>query len=174
MSHHRLTALIYAVLASSPLLACSEQSLIGPGAALDGTVDPSLRLAAVPGSYALDFSMSGPELILTAHVEDHLGNPAEGGVVTFQYCSLKGRPRNDISQPDEAPISACADGSARWVTLGRIGIEEPIDPQQSPTGNASLNFGVVQVVNIIGFRYRYDGQRSGIADATSAPEDWIR
>ena len=116
------------------------------------------------GLYNLSFQFSG-ELVLDAHVTDNEQNPALDGVVIFDYCSFKGLPRNDISQPDEAPISACADGSGRWV---RLRARVPVS-----NGHALLNFGVVQVVNVIGFRGRYT-RGSEIADSPFGPVDWIR
>ena len=117
------------------------------------------------GSYALNFFFNG-ELVLGAHVEDSQGNPATDGVVVFQYCSYRGVRRNDITQPDEAPSSACADGSARWVNLrARITVNED--------GDAFLNFGLIEVVNVIGFRYKYS-RGTGIADWVTDPEDWVR
>jgi hypothetical protein len=125
-------------------------------------------LAAPPekeaGTYELTFLWSSPELILWAHIESASGN-APDGVVVFQYCSYKGLPPNDITQPDEAPSSACADGSGRWRNLGRVDV--------GANGDAFWNFGAIQVVNIIGFRYLYS-RGSVVANATTDPEDWIR
>jgi Tol biopolymer transport system component len=45
-------------------------------------------------------------VILHAHIEDSTNNPANRGSVVFQYCSLKGRPPNDIDRVDEAPRAA--------------------------------------------------------------------
>jgi hypothetical protein len=130
------------------------------------SASPAALAQPVPGSYELTFNFD-VELILKAHIEDHLGNPASGGLVVFQYCSYKGLPPNDITQPDEAPSSACADGSATWVTLARV-------PVNSVSGEALLNFGVVSVVNVIGFRFRYLGQGTGIANSLIDPVDWVR
>jgi len=119
----------------------------------------------VVGTYDLNFFFSG-ELILGAHIEDDQGNPATDGVVVFQYCSLLGQPRNDITQPDETPSSACADGSGRWVSLRpRISV--------NAEGDALLNFGSISVVNVIGFRYKYT-RGSEVANAVTVPEDWVR
>ena len=125
-------------------------------------------LAAPPekevGTFDLNFLFSG-ELVLWAHIESASGN-APDGVVVFQYCSYKGLPPNDITQPDEAPSSACADGSGRWRNLNaRIEVDA--------NGDAFLNFGLVQVVNIIGFRYTYS-HGSVIAKAVTDPENWVR
>jgi hypothetical protein len=146
------------------LVSCSSDSALEPA-----TVPERLEQLSAPGvagSYELSFSFDG-ELTVTAHVEALAsGEAAEGGAITFQYCSLKGVPRFDATQPDEAPSSACADGSGKWVTLGRV----PIDPT---TGDASLFFGTVQIVNIIGFRARYTSQNSGIASG-EVIADWVR
>jgi hypothetical protein len=142
-------------------VACSDTSPVA-----SGTTEPSFLSAPEPGSYDLGFLWNGIELTLLAHVEDAAGTPATGGAVVFQYCSYKGLPPNDITQPDEAPSSACADGSGTWVTLARVVV--------NGSGDAALNFGAITVVNVIGFRYRYVGQGSGIANGTSEPEDWTR
>jgi hypothetical protein len=92
-------------------------------------------------------------------------NPAADGVVVFDYCSYKGIPRYDITQPDEAPSSACADGSGKWV---RVSTPVPVS-----NGHALLNFGDVLVVNVIGFRYKYS-RGTEIANSLVGPVDWIR
>lgn len=86
--------------------------------------------------------------------------------MVFQYCSYKGLPMNDITQPDEAPSSACADRLGSWKTLARVPV--------TGSGDAALGFGAITVVNVIGFRYRYLRQGSGIANWTTQPEDWTR
>jgi hypothetical protein len=148
-----------------PLLAsCSSDSVLDAPTMPDHLVQ--LSAPAVAGFYQLSFSFDG-ELTVTAHVEALAsGEAADGGAITFQYCSLKGVPRFDPTQPDEAASSACADRSGKWVTLIRV----PIDPT---TGNASLGFGTVETVNIIGFRARYTSQNSGIASG-QVIADWIR
>jgi hypothetical protein len=120
----------------------------------------------VEGVYDLLFDYStGSELVLDARITDKALNPAMDGVVTFDYCSYKGVPRYDISQPDEAPSSACADGSGKWV---RVSTPVPVN-----NGHALLNFGTVQVVNVIGFRYKYS-RGSEIANWIIDPVDWVR
>ena len=149
--------------------ACSHELPVTPSdapALVPTFVEAAVPLAqAIPGQYDLDFEFD-VELILHAHVSDFEGTPAAGGSVHFQYCSYKGGPPNDIESPDEAPSSACADGSGTWANVGRVGVDA--------AGDASLNFGVVSVVDVIGFRYRYVGQGSGIANWTTEPEDWTR
>jgi hypothetical protein len=118
------------------------------------------------GLYELNFSFTQfNDLVLDAHITDQALNPALDGVVVFDYCSLKGVPRFDISQPDEAPISACADGSGKWIRLTR--------PVPVSNGHALLDFGLVQVVNVIGFRYSYS-RGTVIANGSIDPVDWIR
>jgi hypothetical protein len=85
--------------------------------------------------------------------------------VIFQYCSYKGLPPNDIARADEAPTAACEDGSATWANLPR-GV--PVNA----SGDAYLDFGVVMIPRTVGFRFRYLGQGSGIANGVSAPEDF--
>jgi hypothetical protein len=120
----------------------------------------------VTGLYELTFVFDG-RLILVAHIEDNVGNPAAGGAVVFQYCSYKGLPTDDITQPDEAPSSACSDGSAIWRNL----VRRQVDPT---SGDALHDFGPILVVNTIGFRYRYIGQGSGIQNQLIEPVDWVR
>ena len=116
------------------------------------------------GTYDLDFLWNG-ELVLWAHIEGASGD-ATDGVVVFQYCSYRGLPPNDIAQPDEAPSSACADGSGRWRNLtARVEVDA--------NGDAFYNFGAVQVVTVIGFRYSYS-RGSVIENAVTDPEDWFR
>jgi len=123
----------------------------------------------VAGVYDLSFFVNEVgELILRAHIAraDDPDVPATDGVVVFQYCSLVGVPHNDITQPDEAASSACADGSGHWLNLrARVPVRSD--------GDALLDFGLVRVVTVIGFRYKYSGG-SEIADAVTDPEDWFR
>jgi hypothetical protein len=132
---------------------------------------------AAAGSFQLSFFANGlipvssltvfQELILGAHVADASGAPAQGGSVTFQYCSLKGGPPNDINRADEAPSAACATRDASWANL----ISVPVDG----SGNAYMNFGFVSIPRTVGFRFKYTGQGSGIANGVSAPSDftWV-
>src|SRR5262245_21566510 len=168
MVRPNLATLPFVVTAAIMSIACSGESPIGPVTTSDGLQAVTVLSQGVAGSYGLSFSLnSGGELILTAHVQALVsGAPAQGGAVTFQYCSFPGRP-NDITQPDEAPSSACADGSASWAHLARV----LVNPA---TGDASLDFGLVRVVNTIGFRGHYTSQNSGIASGDIEPVDWVR
>jgi hypothetical protein len=184
----RRTTLAPIVLAliSAASVACSR-SPVSPTAVArqaenDGTPmiaeSSSAEARAMSGSYQLQFldsslqpitvlPVSDGELILGAHVTDGAGNPAQGGRVIFEYCSLKGAPPHDITRPDEAPLSACADGSATWASLAGIDVNQ--------AGNAYLDFGVVLIPRTVGFRYRYLGQGSGVANGVSSPADftWV-
>jgi hypothetical protein len=142
----------------------------------------SLAAQPVPGSYELSFLNSAlepvsslpvctqsacEELILKAHIEDGSGVPAQRGVATFQYCSLKGLPPNDITRADEAPSAACETGAGTWANLAGLKVNE--------SGDAYLDFGVVLIPRTVGFRFRYIGQGGGVANGVSAPMDftWV-
>lgn len=154
------------------LVACSDQSLVTP------TISAPAEVRAVgtacTGCFQLSFFTNGlvpvtsltvfQELILGAHVTDASGVPAQGGSVTFQYCSLKGGPPNDINRADEAPSAACETRDASWANL--VGV--PVDA----FGNAYMNFGLVRIPRTVGFRFKYTGQGSGIANGTSAASDF--
>ena len=101
----------------------------------------------------------GNELILKAHVEDSSGQPARQGSVIFQDCLVRGEP---------APSTACVSGPGTWSHIITI----PIDMN----GNAEVDFGFVAHPRTIGFRFRYIGQRSGIANGESTPMDvtWVQ
>ena len=193
MSHRNFTVFLAALGLAS--VGCSTQSPLAPGTAGDEvprlsvmpassgrtSADTSVALHAastVPGSYELFFLSGGQivptlpvcgpsscqELTLRAHVESSFG-PAELGAVTFQYCSLKGGPRNDISRPDEAPSSACeVDGTGRWANLLSMKVNE--------SGDASMNFGFVRLPRTVGFRFRYSPQGGDIAAGVSPAEDF--
>ena len=142
----------------------------------------------VPGAYELSFfkvenlvglvpvsslSVCTPsvceELILGAHVEEQSsGLPAQGGAVTFQYCPYKGLPPNDITRADEAPTAACDNGLATWKDLHAV-------LKVNESGDAYLDFGIVLIPRTVGFRFRYFGQGSGVANGMSLPKDftWV-
>jgi hypothetical protein len=159
------------------LVACSDQTPVASTIGPDAPAGVRVIGGAAIGSFQLSFFTHGlepvssltvfQELILGAHVMDASGAPAQGGSVTFQYCSLKGGPPNDINRADEAPSAACATRDASWANL--IGV--PVDA----SGNAYMNFGLVQIPRTVGFRFKYTGQGSGIANGTSAPSDftWV-
>jgi hypothetical protein len=107
------------------------------------------------------------ELVLGAHIESSSGVPAQRGAVSFQYCSFKGLPPGDITRADEAPSAACDSGLAVWKNL--------VNVQVNASGDAYMDFGIVQIPRTVGFRFRYQAQGSGVANGVSAPTDftWI-
>ena len=139
--------------------------------------------ATIPGIYELSFIASqggvlvpvvslpvlSQELILMAHVEDTNGNPAQAGTVTFEYCSYKGGPPNDINRADEAPKEACDAGIATWDRLARRNIAGSCPSSLGP-GNACLNFGIVRIPRDVGFRFKFAGPRRGGVDSGMSDE----
>ena len=92
------------------------------------------------------------ELILKARVTDALGQPAQAGSVTFEYCSRTGGPPNDITRADETPMAECAAGTARWRSLWSLTVNQ--------LGEATMNFGFVQIPRTIGFRFIVPGNQN--------------
>jgi hypothetical protein len=145
-------------------------SLAGLGAAIANPSVTALAAQPVQGIYEISFfadTLEGlvpltnnslpvlTELVLKAHVEDTSGHPVKRGSVIFQDCLLKGNP---------APSAACVSGSGAWSHL----ITLPIDQ----FGNALVDYGFVSTPRTtIGFRFRYIGQGSGIANSPSASGD---
>lgn len=165
---------IFATCTTVATLACSELTTVAPSVALDAGREANAQAQTVSGCYGLSFFNSSlqpvstlvvlQELVLKAHVDDCSGNAAQGGSVTFQYCSLKGGPPNDITRADEAPSAACATGEGRWARLTTV--------QVNASGDALMNFGFVQIPRTIGFRFKYQAQGSGIASGFSDPADF--
>lgn len=168
------------------LCACADRSPVAPSAPVDAAGDASARASAsTPGRYELSFyadriggwvpvtsmPVLSDELILAAHVTTIAGVAATSGTVTFEYCSYNGLPPNDITRADEAPLEACADGSANWARLTSIGLDAPGCPQLGP-GYACMDFGIVRIPRKVGFRFRFSAQRSGIASGTSIPQNF--
>ena len=85
----------------------------------------------------------------------------------FEYCSYGGRP-NNIENADEAPLSACQDGTADWRRLGSSRLDD-----NSCTGlDAGYTchfFGVVRIPRSIGFRFR-DVPQGGLIDEGGSAE----
>lgn len=177
MSYRFFTSLIAAV-----IVACSVHSPVQPSTlALGRTTVPTSQ--GVPGFYELSFLKSpggqpidstlfvGEELVLKAHVTDSGGFDAQKGSVTFQVCSRGGR---SLSM-DPAPSGDCdVEGTATWRSLITMKVDVGTCPGLGP-GYACVDFGLVQHPRTIGFRFRYAGQGSGIANAISQPKDasWI-
>jgi hypothetical protein len=183
-----MSRFLVALFSALSVAACSSQSPVTPSAAPVAEGSLSARGSqAAPGIYELSFhawlggvlqevsslSVGSQELILRAHVTDSSGAPAQRGTVTFEYCSYKGLPSNDITRPDEAPKEACEQGSADWARLTSLPINSGC-----PTfgaGNACMNFGFVRIPRVVGFRFRYSPQGSGIAAGVSLSKDftWV-
>jgi hypothetical protein len=175
MARRNLARLLTVGFVASAVLACSDQTPVVPSA--NPGPPQEVRGVAALGSYELSFFANGlvpvatltvfQELILGAHVADGSGAPAQGGLVTFQYCSLKGGPPNDINRADEAPSAACDTRDAAWANLVSVRVDG--------SGNAYMNFGFVSIPRTVGFRFRFTGQGTGIANGTSAPKDftWV-
>ena len=110
------------------------------------------------------------ELTLKAAVTSSTGTAAQAGTVTFEYCSYKGRPPNDISRADEAPKEACEQGTATWARLRSLYVSSAC-PALEP-GYACLSFGIVRLPRDVGSRFRYASQGSGIASGTSQSKNF--
>lgn len=166
-------------------IGCADRSPAAPDSSAVVIDSVSARPGATPGRYELSFyddhiggwvpvtsmPVLTDELILAAHVTDASGNAATSGTVTFEYCSYKGLPPNDITRADEAPLEACADGSANWARLTAIRLDPQGCPQLGP-GYACMDFGVVRIPRKIGFRFGYNGVRGTIASGTSVPQNF--
>ena len=184
----KLTVIVTALLGAVSAAACSVESPVVPSPSSDIAGEQSARgTQAAPGVYTLTFNIlqngtyeevsslpvKSQELILTAYVTDAAGRPAQKGTVTFEYCSYGG-PANKINRPDEAPLEACAQGTAAWARLASISVTAGRCPRLG-TGYACVNFGVVQIPRDVGFRIGYQPQGSGIAAGMTAPENftWV-
>ena len=181
--------IVVTLFAAVSFAACSSQSPVAPTPLSAEGGDLSAKpSAAVPGVYDLAFTVwSGgvlqpvsslpvrsADLILRAYVTDSSGTPAAKGRVTFEYCSYKGGPPNDITRPDEAPKEACAQGQATWARLDSVSVGSVFCPTPG-AGYACVNFGIVSIPRAVGFRIRYEPQGSGIPAGMTAPENftWV-
>lgn len=180
MSRHNLR-LMCLVGGALTLAACSSSSPVGPSSAAGPAELASSSAHAggtggVAGIYELSFldtrgnvvttlPVLTEELVLKAHVADLLGNPAQGGSVTFQYCSYRGLPPNDITRADEAPMEACATGTASWRNL----LSSPVDQ----FGNPGMNFGFVRIPRTVGFRFTFKKGSSNVASDIGGPADFV-
>jgi hypothetical protein len=140
---------------------------------------PTYELSfCTPGQPIGSILYVGQELILHAYVADNSGTPASGGGVIFQVCTRGG----DFHQ-DPQPSSACdIDKTATWRSLHGLSKVPSVSPscleQGCPPagpGNACGFWGAVANPRTIGFRFKYLGQGSGIANDISDPKDvsWI-
>lgn len=182
--------LVVVVFAGVAFAGCSSESPLAPErprGAVAGT-SATAATASSPGTYVLSFlarvdgtlqevtslSVLSTELILKGYVTDTSGQPAQGGSVTFEYCSYKGGPPNQITRPDEAPKEACEQGTASWARLTSLSVNAVTCPLLG-SGYACMNFGVVRIPRDIGFRFRYAPQGSSVAAGTSEAKNftWI-
>jgi hypothetical protein len=179
-------SLVPIVLSLFAFAGCSNPSPVAPAAAAGGAGEVSAKpSAATPGVYTLSFMafvdrtlqevtslpVLTAELILKASVTSSTGSAAQAGTVTFEYCSYKGGPPNDISRADEAPKEACEQGTASWARLTSVSVSPGMCPVLEP-GYVCMNFGIVRLPRDVGFRFRYASQRSGIASGTSQSENF--
>jgi hypothetical protein len=113
------------------------------------------------GTYVLTIEPAGGGATLKAYVTDASGNPANSGTAVFQYCRSRGAP---------APSAECTSGSGRWAFWGRAGI---LPDGHQNEGYALMAYHLAPAPGTtIGFRFRYSGQGSGIANGTSLPVDY--
>jgi hypothetical protein len=171
---HRTLALIVRTLALIVVLIGTFVGTIAQGA------------QAIPGTYEISFFSNGQditpyltllvgdELVLQAHVTDAALVDAQRGAVTFQYCSLQGG--RSLTQTDPAPSAACdLDGTGTWISVVTFKVDAGTCPWARSPGYACVDFGAIRSPRTVGFRFRYTGQGSGIASATSAAKDvsWV-
>jgi hypothetical protein len=99
-------------------------------------------------------------VLLNAHVTDSSGTLAGSGLLIFQDCLLKGIP---------APSIECDSGSGLWSHIQTVRIIEPVPI--SDRVDIRIAYGIVSTPQTIGFRFRYLGQGSGIANGISNSMD---
>lgn len=173
------------VLSVFAVAGCANPSPLPPAAAPAGARELSAKpSAAAPGVYTLTFMalvdgtlqevvslpVETAEVILKASVTSSTGTAAQAGTVTFEYCSYKGRPPNDITRADEAPKEACEQGTATWARLRSLYVSSEC-PLLEP-GYACTTFGVVHLPRDVGFRFRYASQGSEIPSGTSPSKNF--
>lgn len=162
MTHHRLTHRILPVLAACACVAWLVQSPVAASATPDTSPHVTMATRSVAGTYTMLFrpTISGLGVTLDAYVTDASGAPAQAGAATFEVCSLQGTP---------APHAICDGGSGSWKRYGTSGFIFSPSPL---AGHALLAYtGAPAAGTIIGFRFRYSGRGSGIADGVSASVD---
>ena len=147
-------------------IACSSETSVAP------RVSPAANdvRARAQGEYDLSYFLSGPELILLAHVFDPVsGTPASGGAVTFQICVAKGGP---TLQMQPLPSASCQQGgTGSWVNLGRLSMS--VGCPTYPAGYVCIDFGIAPQFTTVGFRFNYNSQGSNIASGTSNALDYV-
>jgi hypothetical protein len=160
--------------AGAALAGCSSESPVTPAGLSAAVSDLSARPgSSAAGLYQLSFLQNGQpvqslvigqRVILKGRVVNaSSGAPATDGAIVFQYCSRPG-PKGNITRADEAPRAECDAGSAKWVTLVSIGVNE--------NGEAFGGLGPVQIPRTIGFRFLFRSEKSGIAGGGSPELDF--
>ena len=148
--------------------ACADRELVG-------VADPPAhaRVVGAVGTYEVTFHIQGfyaigsgvesaavgTELGVRANVRGSDGELATAGSVTFERCELRRNP---------APAAECTSGQGTWRRF--------ISVQMDPSGYPPIvHGGTCSSPTVIGFRFRYDGKRAGIANGVSAPRDfaWV-
>ena len=131
--------LIVTLFAAASFAACSSESPVAPsplsavgGTLARGHLRPFRR--GRPRLHRLErwccnrfrvSSARSAELIDRAYVTDSSGSPALKGRVTFEICSDKGGPPNDITRPNEAPKESWGEDGAGHLgasgfSVGRV------------------------------------------------------
>lgn len=164
MNRRSIPALVFTAVA---LAACSEQLPVSPDASPDGA---RLAAQAAAGTYEVTFhstgnyaigdgvtgTLVGNEMGLRANVRDSQGNLATKGSVTFYRCE-----RNKAPQPS----ATCNTGLGTWTRYHRIRMDSSGYPPTVYGGRCTSP-------TIVGFRFDYEGQGSGIASGASAARDF--
>jgi len=174
------------LLAVVSFAACSNGSPTAPSA--EGILSAAKGgVSSAPGVYALSFFAQvgvvwtevetlpvRTGLLVRAYVTSSAGQPATTGSITIEYCSYGGV-KNDINRPDEAPLEACAAGTATWVRLASRSVTAGGCPNFGAglePGYVCANFGSVEIPRTVGFRAVYQPKGSGIAAGTTPPENF--
>jgi hypothetical protein len=162
MPARKLASFAIAVL-SAAFGACSDQSPVAPGPASGAALQVDPLAQPVEGAGDISFitgslTSEGRVVILVAQVTAE-GNPAQGGVVIFQFC-VQGV---EFGVPTGAlPSAECEPGgSGVWKRLPAVPVV---------AGEASFEFCCV--TSTLGFRFVYQGRGSGISNFTIQGEDY--
>lgn len=121
----------------------------------------SVSAKPVTGSYKIEFPSgnqlsAGSTIVVRAVVRDPV-NLAPSGTIVWQICK--------DSSGSGVASATCDAGTARWDSWFR----DPVDP-----ACGCAQFGVQNPnVQTIGYRYKYVGQGSGIANGISSPADAV-
>jgi hypothetical protein len=161
MPHSQLRTFIVGAVAPFAFIACADQSPVSPDATSHDVPYATILAQPINGTlYQLTVYATtvGTGAVLDAYVLDASGSPATSGAAAFYYCSLQGNP---------APSEACLSGSGHWLRYGSAGFIHT-DPPGPKEGHALLEYTQSPPSGTtIGFRFRYVGQGSGIANAWS-------